>query len=107
MGVQAQQFGQAAGAWQQNQRAREAQYGMDIQRAGIEAQMAERGADRDLQVALENRAAAERDYDRQYREALGEYGMEYDIFEENQRKAFDRLARVKDQGLAAEALIAT
>ena len=78
---------------------------MDIQRAGIEAQMAERGEDRDFQAALENRAAAERDYDRQYREALGEYGMEYDIIEENQRKAFDRLARVKDQGLTAESLI--
>ena len=105
LAMQQQQFGQGAQAWQQQQGAREAQYGMAIQRAGIEAQMAERGEDRDFQAALENRAAAERDYDRQYREALGEYGMEYDIFEENQRKAFDRLARVKDQGLTAEALI--
>jgi hypothetical protein len=105
LGMQQQQFGQRAQAWQQKQAAREAQYGQKIQRAGIEAQMAERGEDRDFQAALENRAAAERDYDRQYREALGEYGMEYDIFEENQRKAFDRLARVKDQGLTAESLI--
>ena len=105
LAMQRQRFGQGAQAWQQQQGAREAQYGMDIQRAGIEAQMAERGEDRDFQAALENRAAAERDYDRQYREALGEYGMEYDIFEENQRKAFDRLARIKDQGLYAESLI--
>jgi hypothetical protein len=102
MGVQAQQFGQGAGAWQQNQRAREAQYGQALQQASTEAGFAEQQANREMEVALQNRSALEREYDKQYSRAMGEYGLDYQRFEANQAKQFNRKLALAELGLSSE-----
>ena len=102
MGVQAQQFGQGAGAWQQNQRAREAQYGQALQQASTEAGFAEQQANREMEVALQNRSALEQEYDKQYSRAMGEYGLDYQRTEANQAKQFNRKLALAELGLTSE-----
>jgi hypothetical protein len=101
LGVQAQQFGQGSQAWQQNLGARQMQYQQDVGRAQIEAQMAEAGANRQMELSLENRLAQERAYERDYDKALTEYSWDYATSEENQRKLFDRKAQLAEMGLRA------
>jgi hypothetical protein len=96
---QAQQFGQGMGAWQQNQRAREIQYGQNLERAQFEAQLAEAGADREMEAQQLTQGAEERAYDKAYEEAFRRYGVDYQKFEADQAKRYRRKVELLELGL--------